>query len=675
MDANRLAREALRRGGFARVVRGRVRGSRSDTEPCPESKTAEKRLRTLRRAMDKVFACDTAFGTCKDDRPSAGHCMLAAMVVQDLCGGRILAAQVDGIPHYWNRVTTKGGDPIEVDLTGDQFPGRAKVQVGCAPLYPEHEASVFARDPGESLVPEVNEEILALHAMFVRRLAPFLGEDARRVFGSALRRVAPEPEPAPEPREPGGFVYLRVRRPRPDGWHWFIQGKTPQRDTVLAVRIGDGSLRAVPIVAFVEDWRWRKKKVTPQFGDELEVDVYDEVKDALFFLNDSDVGPRLVRLAHDFFDKGSALRRVAPRTDPETSYVFVSRWTEDPGDEPLFWTEDWDEGKGGWVARLEHGVTIFSPDEARDLPRSGMTPSTRKGRLATLVTLKEAMEIEAAWIARLHGSALRRVAPGFESRKDQMPTTRAHERDLNAGMKNRPEGAPRRFHIGFVRSYWEPDDAAWVHVAPTVWRALWEAIVEKRRGSITIETVPVALLGRDEAQGTIEIHPLVGVDRAQIRVKLEAADGERDKTWTKHEAFLVERTEAGFDAMMDRIAKLGWETMGGAGSALRRVAPAAEPARWKKSGTRSDGRLRWTWKIPGRTYVIHKRHTTVSLGGGRFGPLRSRDLELSCIPDEARLDDKGVLDARKVVTLGLFKILSEAKDAAEAHAERQGRVG
>ena len=47
----------------------------------------------------------------------AGQCAVTALVVQDHCGGSILSGEVNGIPHYWNRLPTNE----ELDLTLRQF--------------------------------------------------------------------------------------------------------------------------------------------------------------------------------------------------------------------------------------------------------------------------------------------------------------------------------------------------------------------------------------------------------------------------------------------------------------------------------------------------------------------------------------------------------------------------
>ena len=117
-------------------------------------------LEPLREAMDAVFLCETAYGTCNDDAPSAGHCMIASMAVQDLFGGEIVGGEVNRTPHYWNRVNGR-----DLDLTGDQF-GKAPIQVKRGVLYPP--GTVFSRQPHER-VGSSGSELAKKHHRFMRR--------------------------------------------------------------------------------------------------------------------------------------------------------------------------------------------------------------------------------------------------------------------------------------------------------------------------------------------------------------------------------------------------------------------------------------------------------------------------------------------------------------------------
>jgi hypothetical protein len=81
-------------------------------------------LRQLEQAIRESWGADTAD---EDDgwspeHPSRGHCDITSLVVHDLLGGEILAADVyledeRIMAHMWNRLSSG----IELDLTRDQF--------------------------------------------------------------------------------------------------------------------------------------------------------------------------------------------------------------------------------------------------------------------------------------------------------------------------------------------------------------------------------------------------------------------------------------------------------------------------------------------------------------------------------------------------------------------------
>lgn len=81
-------------------------------------------LQQVEQAIRESWSADTAD---EDDgwspeHPSRGHCDVTCLVVHDLLGGEILAADVyvDGervMAHMWNRLSSG----LEVDLTRDQF--------------------------------------------------------------------------------------------------------------------------------------------------------------------------------------------------------------------------------------------------------------------------------------------------------------------------------------------------------------------------------------------------------------------------------------------------------------------------------------------------------------------------------------------------------------------------
>jgi hypothetical protein len=142
-------------------IKGRKskRGSRSVSHTCKTESGLRSELNVLRKAMDKVFSCDTAFGTCNNNSMSSGHCMLSALIVQDLYGGKIMTGSVDGIPHYWNKLCH-----MEVDLTGDQFK-KPKIQIRKDSLYGKSTYE-FKRNPFESLNQDFNKEVWSKHCAF-----------------------------------------------------------------------------------------------------------------------------------------------------------------------------------------------------------------------------------------------------------------------------------------------------------------------------------------------------------------------------------------------------------------------------------------------------------------------------------------------------------------------------
>jgi len=163
--------------GWLAEVEGR-RGA-ANFLPLPGSRNVDlsKRLQPLRDAMEEIFRCDTAYGDCHPAAPSAGHCMLASMVVQDLFGGQIVGGTVKNIPHYWNRIGEH-----DVDITGDQF-GFAEVRIKKGPL---HKGAVFGRAPQETLDQPYNAEVTRLHKRFVKRLIGVLRKGGEKQWASQL---------------------------------------------------------------------------------------------------------------------------------------------------------------------------------------------------------------------------------------------------------------------------------------------------------------------------------------------------------------------------------------------------------------------------------------------------------------------------------------------------------
>lgn len=112
---------------------------------------AEDAAARLKRALLMCWDRDTASpgdqSRWTSDRPSVGQCAVTALMVQDLMGGQIVKAMVEGFgSHYWNRLDSGQ----EVDLTRDQFPPETVIPPG-QPVERDylmkHERSIGAGTP------------------------------------------------------------------------------------------------------------------------------------------------------------------------------------------------------------------------------------------------------------------------------------------------------------------------------------------------------------------------------------------------------------------------------------------------------------------------------------------------------------------------------------------------
>ncbi|MCU1300709.1 MAG: hypothetical protein JWQ87_993 [Candidatus Sulfotelmatobacter sp.] len=76
-------------------------------------------LRTLPVVLRECWSRETSYDPEKwtPENPTHGQCAITALVIQDLLGGDLLRAKVNGAEHYWNCLPDLG----ELDLTRDQF--------------------------------------------------------------------------------------------------------------------------------------------------------------------------------------------------------------------------------------------------------------------------------------------------------------------------------------------------------------------------------------------------------------------------------------------------------------------------------------------------------------------------------------------------------------------------
>jgi len=96
---------------------------------------AERLAKELRNRLEQAFRPDTAAQGLEGNVPSAGHCAVASVVVQNILGGELASAIVGGISHWFNRI--RFGDRVfDIDLTADQFGNGPILIADSNQLYP-----------------------------------------------------------------------------------------------------------------------------------------------------------------------------------------------------------------------------------------------------------------------------------------------------------------------------------------------------------------------------------------------------------------------------------------------------------------------------------------------------------------------------------------------------------
>jgi len=162
----REMREAPAASGLERSLRGRRRGAANRKISKQELLQLRNKIQEIREAMNPVFSCETVWGDCRDEAPSAGHCFMASVAVQDMLGGEILFGQVstpDGdISHYWNKI-----GEFEIDVTGDQFK-EPDIQIKKGKI--RESISSFGRNRYEWMTEDYNSEPMEIYDRFRKRL-------------------------------------------------------------------------------------------------------------------------------------------------------------------------------------------------------------------------------------------------------------------------------------------------------------------------------------------------------------------------------------------------------------------------------------------------------------------------------------------------------------------------
>jgi hypothetical protein len=76
------------------------------------------------KTIQEAWSADTSMADdWTPENPAKGQCAVTALVVQDLLGGKLLRAVVEGESHYFNQLP----DGSWLDLTWSQFPEGAGI--------------------------------------------------------------------------------------------------------------------------------------------------------------------------------------------------------------------------------------------------------------------------------------------------------------------------------------------------------------------------------------------------------------------------------------------------------------------------------------------------------------------------------------------------------------------
>jgi hypothetical protein len=112
-----LTRAALKCGeGSAMVV---ILSSQNATQPGMTDARRVGILSRLQQAFNRAWSRETSFDPLNwsDQNAAWGQCAVTALIVQDHCGGRLMTGEINGVPHYWNRISGNR----DLDLTEHQF--------------------------------------------------------------------------------------------------------------------------------------------------------------------------------------------------------------------------------------------------------------------------------------------------------------------------------------------------------------------------------------------------------------------------------------------------------------------------------------------------------------------------------------------------------------------------
>jgi len=85
-------------------------------------------LSDLMVGLQRAWCAETAAPGTDGAGPGRpiGQCAVSALLMQDLFGGELLRAVIDGQSHYWNRIPGGG----ELDVTRGQYPDEVEIPRG-----------------------------------------------------------------------------------------------------------------------------------------------------------------------------------------------------------------------------------------------------------------------------------------------------------------------------------------------------------------------------------------------------------------------------------------------------------------------------------------------------------------------------------------------------------------
>jgi hypothetical protein len=83
------------------------------------NRTREITERELSVALTRGWSRTTSYDPARwsENNSAWGQCAVSALIVQDLWGGELLLGKINGIEHYWNRLS----ENKEIDFTRSQF--------------------------------------------------------------------------------------------------------------------------------------------------------------------------------------------------------------------------------------------------------------------------------------------------------------------------------------------------------------------------------------------------------------------------------------------------------------------------------------------------------------------------------------------------------------------------